>query len=90
MKICHTKKNMFQVQITSTLCGQHSTARVNNILASSGSSSSTAAFHNLTELGICSKAKLYLIGVIKDLNQQVQLKTAIILNKKRELHQHSH
>ena len=66
------KKNLSKVQITSTLCGQHSTARVNNILASSGSSSSTAAFHNLTELGICSNAKWYLTGVIKDFYQQVQ------------------
>lgn len=42
---------------TSTLVGQHSTARLSMILASSGSSSSTAAFHKRTELGTCSRAE---------------------------------
>ena len=42
--------------ITSTLRGQHSTALLNKILASSGSSSSTKAFQSLTELGIFSRA----------------------------------
>lgn len=36
--------------------GQHSTARLSMIRASSGSSSSTAAFHKRTELGTCSSA----------------------------------
>lgn len=44
-------------RLTSTLVGQHSTARLNMILASSGSSSSTAAFHNRTEFGTCSRAR---------------------------------
>lgn len=43
--------------LTSTLVGQHSTARLSMILASSGSSSSTAAFHNRTEFGTCSRAR---------------------------------
>lgn len=43
-------------RLTSTLVGQHSTARLSMILASSGSSSSTAAFHNRTEFGTCSSA----------------------------------
>merc|ERR1719187_539902 len=41
---------------SSVLVGQHSTARLNKILASLGVSSSMAAFHSLTELGICSSA----------------------------------
>lgn len=41
---------------TSTLRGQHSTALLSKILASSGSSSSTKAFHSLTELGMFSRA----------------------------------
>lgn len=44
-------------QLTSTLVGQHSTARLSIILASSGSSSSTAAFHKRTEFGTCSRAR---------------------------------
>lgn len=43
-------------RLTSTLVGQHSTARLSMILASSGSSSSTAAFHKRTEFGTCSRA----------------------------------
>lgn len=42
--------------LTSTLVGQHSTARLSMILASSGSSNSTAAFHKRTEFGTCSRA----------------------------------
>ncbi len=41
---------------SSTLVGQHSTDLLSRIRASSGSSSSTAAFHRRTELGTCSKA----------------------------------
>lgn len=44
------------LKLTSTLVGQHSTARLSMILASSGSSSSTAAFHKRTEFGTCSRA----------------------------------
>lgn len=44
-------------RLTSTLVGQHSTARLSMILASSGSSSSTAAFHKRTEFGTCSRAE---------------------------------
>ncbi|RNA05729.1 hypothetical protein BpHYR1_019569 [Brachionus plicatilis] len=40
----------------STDCEQHSTARLSMILASSSSSSSMAAFHSFTELGIFSSA----------------------------------
>merc|ERR1712012_580787 len=45
------KANQSSVEV-----GQHSTARPSIILASSGSSNSTASFHNRTELGICSRA----------------------------------
>lgn len=41
---------------TSTLVGQHSTALLSMILASSGSSSSTAVFHNRTDLDTFSRA----------------------------------
>lgn len=44
-------------KLTSTLVGQHSTARLSMILASSGSSNSTAAFHKRTEFGTCSRAR---------------------------------
>ena len=45
--------------LTSTLWGQHSTARLSIIRASSGSSNSTASFHKRTDFGICSKAGKY-------------------------------
>lgn len=45
------------LKLTSTLVGQHSTARLSMILASSGSSNSTAAFHKRTEFGTCSRAR---------------------------------
>lgn len=41
---------------TSTLVGQHSTALLSMILASSGSSSSTAVFHSRTDLDTFSRA----------------------------------
>lgn len=41
---------------TSTLVGQHSTARLSIILASSSPSNSTAALHRRTEFGVCSRA----------------------------------
>lgn len=41
---------------TSTLVGQHSTALLSMILASSGSSSSTAVFHSRTDLETFSRA----------------------------------
>ena len=58
----------FVATLTSTLVGQHSTALLNIILASSGPSSPTAAFQILTELGICSSA-----GKKKVLNRYVCL-----------------
>ena len=47
---------MNAVVLTSTLVGQHSTALLSMICASSGPSSSTAAFQILTELGMFSSA----------------------------------
>lgn len=44
--------------LTSTLVGQHSTARLNIILASSSFSNSTACFQSLTEFGISSSAAI--------------------------------
>ena len=52
-----SKKSPIYNLLTSTLVGQHSTALLNMICASSGPSSSTAAFQILTEFGMCSKAK---------------------------------
>ena len=50
------RSNGYSDSPTSTLVGQHSTARLNMMRASSSSSSSTAAFHSRTELGMCSSA----------------------------------
>jgi len=44
------------MQLTSTFVGQHSTARLNMMRASSSSSSSTADFHSATEFGTFSSA----------------------------------
>uniref|UniRef100_A0A336MJ23 CSON002290 protein n=1 Tax=Culicoides sonorensis TaxID=179676 RepID=A0A336MJ23_CULSO len=76
-----SKSHSANANQSSTLVLQHSTARDNKIFASSGFSNSTAAFHNLTEFGMCSnalrKTRLFALVSVSKSDALIQIRTEV-------------